>query len=251
MPCRSYRRFRTPENGRFSPLRNRAPLLVRLRGTHIAALAIVSACAIAASGCDSDSDSPEAVAVVGGTPIPREQLEWAVERARAASERSGASFPDEDSESFRRRRHRLLEQLVFEAEISKSASRLGIAIPTSAVYERAEEDSEGGEGEAEGGEEGKANDRDMAFLRSSVRARLLSEAISRQLGRAVQIAPRRVELYYRSHRGEFDSAGVTHARARVVIETRLLHERQQAIMQRWVSEMKARFRPTVRYSPGY
>src|SRR3954471_4827756 len=169
-PCRSYRRFRTPENGRFSPLRNRAPLLVRLRGTHIAALAIVSACAIAASGCDSDSDSPEAVAVVGGTPIPREQLEWAVERARAASERSGASFPDEDSESFRRRRHRLLEQLVFEAQISKSASRLGIAVPTAAVYERAEEDSEGGgKGEAEG----ETNDRDMAFLRSSVRARLL------------------------------------------------------------------------------
>src|SRR4051795_3489805 len=159
-PCRSYRRFRTPENGRFSPLRNRAPLLVRLRGTHIAALAIVSACAIAASGCDSDSDGPDVVAVVGGTPIPREQLEWAIERARAASVRNGSSFPVEDSESFRRRRHRLLEELVFEAEISKSASRLGIAVPTAAVYERAEEESEGGDKEEA---EGEANDRDMAF----------------------------------------------------------------------------------------
>src|SRR3954466_15746270 len=90
-PCRSYRRVRTPENGRFSPLRNRAPLLVRLRVTHIAALAIVSACVVAASGCNSGSDGPDAVAVVDGTPIPREELEWALERARAASERNGSS----------------------------------------------------------------------------------------------------------------------------------------------------------------
>jgi len=209
---------------------------------------MVTAFGVAASGCDSRSDAGDAVAVVGGAPIPREQLEWAVERAQADAERTGRSFPDEDSEAFRRRRHKILEQLVFEAEISKSASRLGIAVPTAAVYERAEED---GEEEADAGEEREPNDRDLAFTRSSVRAHLLYEAISRQLARAVTIAPRRVDLYYRSHRDEFDSTGVTRARARVVIETRLLQERRQAIMQRWVTAMKARFRPTVRYSTGY
>ena len=228
-----------------------APFLGHLRATQIAALALVGAFVVAASGCDNGSDGEGTVAVVAGTPIPREQLEWAVERARATAERDGKDFPDEDSETFRRLRHRLLQQLVFEAEISKSASRMGIAVPTAAVYERAEEDSEGGEEEAEAGEEGEANDQDIAFTRSSVRARLLYEAISRQLGRAVHIPPRRVELYYRSHRDEFESAGVTRARARVVIETRLLQERQQTIMQRWVRGMKARFRPTVRYSAGY
>ena len=228
-------------------------MLVHLRRTHIAALAILSAVVVAASGCDSGSDAEadDAVAVVGGTPIPREQLEWAVERARAAAERNGTSFPDEDSETFRRLRHTLLEQLVFEAEISKSASRLGVAVPTAAVYERAEEDSEGGEEEAAEGEAGEESDRDIAFTRSSVRARLLYEAISRQLGRGVRIAPRSVELYYRTHRDEFDSPGVTRARARVVIETRLLQQRQEAIMQRWVRAMRARFRPAVRYSAGY
>jgi hypothetical protein len=219
---------------------------------HIAALAILSAFVVAALGCDSgsDADADDAVAVVGGTPIPREQLEWAVERARAAAERKGTSFPDEESDTFRRLRHKLLEQLVFEAEISKSASRLGVAVPTAAVYERAEEDSDGGE-EAAAGDEGEENDRDIAFTRSSVRARLLYEAISRQLGRGVRIARRRVELYYGSHRDQFDSRGVTRARARVVIETRLVQQRQQAIMQRWVRAMKARFRPAVRYSAGY
>jgi SurA-like protein len=233
--------FRITRDGRFRTVRDRTRLPVHLRPTHVAALAILSAFVVAASGCDSGSDADETVAVVDGMPIPREQLEWAVERARAAADRKGTSFPDGDSDTFRRLRHKLLEQLVFEAEISKSASRLGVAVPTAAVYERAEEDSD----------EGKENDREIAFTRSSVRARLLYEAISRQLGRGVRIAPRRIELYYRSHRDEFDSTGAARARARVVIETRLLQQRQRAIMQRWVRTMKARFRPTVRYSAGY
>ena len=96
-----------------------------------------------AAGCGSDSSDDKVVAVVAGTPIPRAQLERAIEHARATAERDRRRFPDEDAPEFRRTRHAIVQQLVLNVEVSKAAKGLGVAVPTAAVYEFAEE--QGGE----------------------------------------------------------------------------------------------------------
>ena len=210
--------------------------------------AIVAALALVAAGCGSDSSEDKVVAVVAGTAIHRSQLERAVEHARAAAERDRRSFPDEDAPAFRRTRHAILEQLVLNLEVSKAAKELGVAVPTAAVYEFAEE-----QGEEQQGEEAEepASAEDAAFARSTVRARLLYEAVARKVTAGAQVRPEEVDRYLREHRAELERITTRPALARLYAETTLLRRRQAALMRAWVSALQRRFRPRVRFSPGY
>jgi hypothetical protein len=210
---------------------------------------VVAVTALAAVGCGSDSSDGKVVAVVAGTPIHKSQLERAVEHARAAAERDHRRFPDEDAPEFRRTRHAILQQLVLNVEISKAAKQLGVAVPTAAVYEFAEEQGEE-EQQGEASEEASSTE-DAAYARSTVRARLLYEAVARKVTAAAQVGPRELERYYRTHRAELARVTTSPARARLYAETILLRRRQAAIMRRWVSALERRFRTRVHYSEGY
>ena len=208
----------------------------------------VAVLAAAAPGCSSGGEhetKQEVVAVVGGTPIYRSQLDRAVEHARTAAKRAHRRFPDDDAPGFRRARHTILEQLVLNVEISKAARRLNVAVPTAAVYEFAEEQ---GEGESE---EARPRAEDAAFVRSTVRAQLLYEAVGRKVTADARVRRREVERYYRAHRAELERAATTPARARLYAETLLLRRRQAAMLRSWVSALERRFLPRVRYSDGY
>ena len=207
----------------------------------------VAALALAAAGCGSESSKDEVVAVVAGTPIHRSQLERAVEHARAAAERDHKRFPGDDDPAYRRTRHAILEQLVLNLEVSKAATRLGVAVPTAAVYEFAEE-QQGGEEEDEGSA---PIAEDPAYARSTVRAQLLYEAVARKVTATARVQRREVERYVRAHRAELERLTTSRARARLYAETLLLRRRQAAMMRRWVSALERRFRPRVHYSDGY
>ena len=205
--------------------------------------------ALAAAGCGSDSADDEVVAVVAGTPIHRSQLDRALEHARSAAKRAHKRFPAADDPAFRRTRHAILEQLVLNLEVSKAATQLGVAVPTAAVYEFAEE-QRGGEEEGEGSEAAPSAE-DPAYARSTVRAQLLYEAVARKVTATARVQPREVEQYYRAHRAELERITTSPARARLYAETFLLRRRQAAMMRRWVSALERRFRPRVHYSEGY
>jgi hypothetical protein len=213
---------------------------------------VVAALALAAAGCGSDSSDEkeaEVVAVVAGTPIYRSQLDRAVAHARAAARGAQKRFPDDDTADFRRTRHAILQQLVLNVEIFKAANKLHVAVPTAAVYEFAEE-----QGEEEHDEESPAERRsaeDPAYARSTVRARLLYEAVARKVTAGAQVRREEVERYYRAHRAELERITTSPARARLYAETILLRRRQAAMMRSWVSALQRRFRPRVHYSEGY
>jgi SurA N-terminal domain len=216
--------------------------LARLTAAVTAAIALTA-------GCGSDSSDEEVVAVVAGSAIHRAQLDRALEHARATAERAHRPFPDDDAPGFRRARHAILEQLVLNLEISKAAKRLGVAVPTAAVYEFAEEQGE----KAEGGEptEERESTEDAAFARSTVRARLLYEAVARKVAAGARVRPEEVDRYYRAHRAELERTAGSPARARLSAETILLRRRQAVMMRSWLSALQRRFRPRVHYSEGY
>jgi hypothetical protein len=220
------------------------------QASSIARFTAVAVVALTAAGCGSDSSEEKVVAVVAGTPIHRPLLERAVEHARAAAKRDQRRFPDEDTPAFRRTRHAILEQLVLNVEVSKAAEELGVAVPTAAVYEFAEEQGEEEQQQGEESEEPPSAE-DAAHARSTVRARLLYEAVGRKVTAAAVVRPREVERYYREHRAELERVATSPARARLYAETILLRRRQAAMMRRWVSALARRFRPRVHYSEGY
>jgi SurA-like N-terminal domain len=204
--------------------------------------------ALAVTGCGSDSADDKVVAVVAGTPIHRSQLDRALQHARVAAQRAHKRFPADDDPASGRTRHAILQQLVLNLEVSKAARELGVAVPTAAVYEFAEEQQGGEEGE---GSEAAPSAEDPAYARSTVRAQLLYEAVARKVTATARVQPREVERYYRAHRAELERLTTSAARARLYAETFLLRRRQAAMMRRWVSALERRFRPRVRYSEGY
>ena len=206
---------------------------------------LVAATALAAAGCGNDSSDEEVVAVVAGTPIHRGQLDRAVEHARAAAERAHKRFPAEDEADFPRTRHAILQQLVLNVEIWKAANRLRVAVPTAAVYEFAEEQ----QGEEQG--DGESSEEDATYARTTVRARLLYEAVARKVAAGARVRRAEVERYYRAHRPELERITSSGARARLYAETILLRRRQGSMMQSWVSALQRRFRPHVHYSDDY
>jgi hypothetical protein len=220
--------------------------LPRIRAVAVAALVL------AAAGCGSASHEgasrDEVVAVVAGTPIHWSQLERALDHARAAAERAHRRFPADDTPAFRRTRHAILQQLVLNVEISKAARALHIAVPTAAVYELAQEQ---GEEQNNGESEAPPSAEDAAYARSTVRARLLYEAVAREVTAGAQVRPREVERYYRVHRAELERVANSPARARLYAETILLRRRQAAMMRHWVSALERRFRPRVHYRKAY
>lgn len=125
-----------------------------------------------------------------------------------------------------------------------------MAVPTAAVYEFAEEQGEEEQQDEEPARERESGE-DAAFARSTVRAKLLYEAVGRKVAAAATVQPREVERYYRAHRAELERVTPSPARARLYAETILLRRRQAAIMRRWASALERRFSSRVRYSEGY
>lgn len=116
--------------------------------------------------------------------MTREQLEETVEHFREEAAREGKEFPEEGESGFRAVRSQLLGLLVYRAELSQEARRLGVDVEDEEVDERLEanpsEEGEGGEGgEGEG------------FARDSVRSQLELEGIARVINRGVTNAATR------------------------------------------------------------
>jgi hypothetical protein len=130
------------------------------------------ALAAAAAGCGG-SEGRKAVARVGTTAITREQLDQTVEHFREEATREGKPFADTPGA----RRH-LLGLLVYRARLEEGAAALGITVPNDVVERRLE---------SAGGDEGDGGDA-KAFLESSVRAQLLTEAVYRKLSARIHVA---------------------------------------------------------------
>jgi hypothetical protein len=122
------------------------------------------------------------VAHVGDAVVTREQLDETVEHFREEAQREGKEFPDEGDPGFRRARAQLLGLLVYRAELSQEAKRLGVRVEDDEVERRLAEGGSEEEGDAKEG-----------FARDSVRSQLELEGIAREINRGVTDAAARNE----------------------------------------------------------
>jgi hypothetical protein len=108
--------------------------------------------------------------------VTREQVEQAVEHFQEEATREGKAFEDGPAA-----RKNLLELLVYRARLEQGAAAMGITVSDEQVEQRM----------AAGGsaEEGDGEDKDAeAFLESSVRAQLVTEAVYRKLADRIRDA---------------------------------------------------------------
>jgi hypothetical protein len=154
----------------------------------------------------------KAVARVGKQTITKVQLERTIEHFGEEAKREGKPFPEEGSPGFADAQDRLLALLVYRAELADRAESLGVKVDDDDVEKRLEA---GG-----GGEEGKDKEGE-AFARESVRAQLFYEALYRR------------------------------ATAKVSGSSPQAAAKRNAIVQRFIEQMKQDYAGKVRYEPGY
>jgi hypothetical protein len=141
-------------------------------------VAVVAAAAVlgaAAAGCGAEGQ--RAVARVGdGGKVTREQLDQAVEHFQEEAKREGKAFADGPAA-----RKNLLGLLLYRARLEQGAAALGITISRDQVERRL-----AATGSAEEG--GSTAKEAEAFVQSSVRAQLLTEAVYRKLADPIRDA---------------------------------------------------------------
>ena len=131
-------------------------------------VAILAAAALgaAAAGCGTEGAKP--VAHVGNAEVTREQLDQTIEHFKEESAREGKPFAEDAAA-----RKNLLGLLVYRARIEQGAAALGITVSKDQVEEKlAGSSSEEADAKAKDAE---------AFLQSSVKTQLLTEAVYRRL----------------------------------------------------------------------
>jgi len=177
----------------------------------LAAVAVLVGGGILAGFLLRGGHSNPPVAHVGGEAITRNQLETTVDHFRVEAKREGTPFPDENTARFRGLRNRLLGVLVFRAEVSQAARRLGIGVSNLQVLRRLNGAKEPGEGKEQESDQ---------FQYDTVESQMLYERIYAEVTRRIS-APTTAELA----------------------------ARRNAAMKRYIDRLKRETK--VRYGPGY
>jgi hypothetical protein len=198
----------------------------RARLAAIRVAAVIVAFAFAAAGCGSKH---EPAARVGGAAISAEQVDRIVEHARDEARREGKDFPAEGTQAFQVVRRQALDLLVYHEELAQRAHDLGVTPAASELEPPADGDSE------EGGSQ------DDAFSRESVRGAVLYRKIYNRVTRNVSVSATEIRTYRSRY------PGVPRGQAR----RNLLDTKRNALMARWVAQMKRDYADKVRYGSDY
>jgi SurA-like protein len=193
---------------------------------------------LAAAGCgDKNGDT---AAYVGATAISEKQVDAIIEHARDEASREGTPFPREGTEAYDVARRTALDLLVYHEELAQRAKALGVTpspqelTPPAAIGESAE---------------GASSER--AFVRESVRGAVLYRKIYDRVTRGVSVSDREIRAYYRAHPDLYRDNGLSLDKARPTIRKNLLDTKRNALMARWVAEMRRNYVDKVRYVHPY
>ena len=205
----------------------------------LSALVVVSLAGCSVGGSEEQSGDP--VATVGTRTITEGDVEHALEHFREEAKREGKGFPEEGTPAFASSRRHVIGRLVYRAQIEQGAERLGVRVSDEQVERELEQarESEGEEGDAEGGES-------EDFLRDTVRSQLAYVAAYRKVTGSVRVGGAEIRAYYRRNRARFGNR--TYAAVRPVATAELLQLRRSRAMDAWVKETRREFPP--RYQSG-
>jgi hypothetical protein len=188
-----------------------------------AALAVAVTLALVRGGGSAD----RTVASVGHARISQHQLDLMVEHFREESEAENRPFPKPRTSAYRVVERQALGLLLDRARLEEAAARIGVHVSNTTVQRRI---ATTGTGESEGPAIKAAAA--GAFLRSTVRAQLVTEAVFAKVAAPVRLSAAAVRAYYVAHRAVY--GGTSFKAAGRSIRAQLLAARRNAAMARWL-----------------
>lgn len=186
-----------------------------------------------AAGCGTSNSDDKPVAFVADRVVTKGQLDAALEHLREEAIREGRT-PELGDPDSRAARNHLLVLLVYRAQLDEAAARLHIHVSEEQVDARVAELAESKGEEAE---------KDDEFARSTARAQVVYGEIYNRVTRNVRVSDFDVKHYLRA-------AGIPNAK-RATVGARLLADKRNRTMRRWIIETDRRLAPRIHYAPGY
>lgn len=190
----------------------------------VVALAIV---AVVRSGGSSD----KTIQTVGGHKITRADLDLTVEHFHEEADREGRAFPAKGTREYKSVERIALGLLIDQAAIQAAAARLGVHVTAAQVRART-----AGSGESEEGGDIRVK-AEAAFGRATARTQLAEEGASRRLTAGLTVPSSAARAYYKAHRSLYGST--PYARIAPSIRSQLLAQRRNAVLARWLANVRA------------
>jgi parvulin-like peptidyl-prolyl isomerase len=171
-------------------------------------VALVAACALAASACGGDSSVPEgSVAVVDGTQIPREDLDALVERARRSTEAQDQEFPKVGTPEFQNVQKQYVAFLVQKAQFENEAQDLGVKVTDADIDKEVSSFVKsrfpGSRGQQEFRKALKQQGFTLESFRDTIRTSVLSQKLYDALTKDIEVPDAEVVAYYQQNASQY------------------------------------------------
>jgi parvulin-like peptidyl-prolyl isomerase len=174
--------------------------------TQLTLAALLAVLAVVATACGGSADVPPGVvAVVGGTEIPREELDTLVEQAKKSYAAQDQEFPKVGTPEYQNVQTQYLAFLVQREQFEQQAEELGVEITEKDV-------DKGVEDFVKSRFEGKRKEFEKALeeqgfteeaFRDTIRTSVLSEKLFNAVTKDVVVPPSEIVAYYEQNQSQY------------------------------------------------
>ncbi len=173
----------------------------------LASLLLAAFAGLGLVGCGSENESvpPNAVAVVGGETITKEQFDRLIEQARGSYRQQKRDFPKPGSQEYQTLRGQAMQFLVQRAQFEQKAEELDIEVTDEDVDKRLaqlkKQYFQGSEKKYEDQlrEQGLSEEQ----VKDDVRAQLIQEKIYAEVTKGAKVTDREIDASYKKNKSQY------------------------------------------------
>jgi peptidyl-prolyl cis-trans isomerase C len=210
--------------------------VVRTSVRHIFILCIAVTALLGVAACGGSDGVPgNAVAVVGGEEVTKEELDRLLAQARADAKKSGRPFPKEGTPQYRQMRDQVVQNLVRRAQLVAAAEDRDIEVSDEELEQRRKQlvDQYYGGSEKRYREALAKNGLSEEQARADLETSLIQQELFREVGNDVKVTEAEVRKHYDKNKRTYASP------AKREIRQILLAGDQRALGERLVSQLRS------------
>jgi len=179
----------------------------------LVALLAVCALALGAAACGGDSDDSttsadvpaDAIALVGGTAVPKDEFDALMEQVKSGYEQQGRTFPKVGTPEYQNLKSEAVTYLVQRYEYRREAQALGIEVTDAQVDKRLEDVKKQQYGGSDQKFQAALKQLGLteAEARESIRDRLTQEEIYKKVTEKATVTDAEIQKYYDENKTQF------------------------------------------------
>jgi parvulin-like peptidyl-prolyl isomerase len=170
------------------------------------AILLCALVALALAGCGGDDSVPaDAVAVVDGEEVARQDYDAVISQAKTSYKNQKREFPAAGSQEFQTLRNQVVQFLVQREQFEQEAADLGVEVTDKQVDARLEQIRKQYFGGDQKKYEKQLKEQGLSDrqVRNDLRAQIISEKLFDQVTKEVKVTDKQIEEYYAKNKAQY------------------------------------------------